>query len=113
MCADTVIEQSSIHIYLIPRSLGEVDFYTDDYLAFTDVRERLLVIKRVTLSFIYETSKNFRNNGTGTECLKAKLVHLRNNLKNQNGRDLYRSINEVTCFRMSVIFCLQTVKLSE
>jgi len=41
--------------------------------------------------------------------MTAKLVHLRNNLKNQNVRDLYRSINEVTCFRMSVIFCMQTV----
>jgi hypothetical protein len=91
------------------RYLGEADCDTDDYLAFTDVRERLSVIKRVTLSFIYETSKDFR---TGTECLKAKLVHLRNKPKIQNGRDLYRSISEVACFRMSVILCMQTVTAS-
>jgi hypothetical protein len=55
------------HTYVFDtRSLGEVDCDTDDYLAFTDVRERLSVIKRVTLSFVYETSKNFRNKGTGT-----------------------------------------------
>jgi hypothetical protein len=89
--------------------LGEAGCDTDDYLAFTDVRERLSVIKRVTLSFIYETSENFRNKGTGEECLKTKLVHLRNKPKNPNGKDLYRSINELTFFRMSVIFCLQTV----
>jgi len=98
------------HLYVFDiRSLGEADCDTDDCLAFTDIRERLSVIKRVTLSFIYETNKNFRNKDTGAECLKAKLVHLRNEPKNQNGRDLYRSINEVTCFRMSVIFCMQTV----
>jgi hypothetical protein len=90
------------------RSLGEADCDTDDYLAFTDVRERLSVIKRVTLSFIYETCKHFKNKGTGAESLKAKIVHLRNKPKNQDGRDLYRSISEVTCFRMSVIFFMQT-----
>lgn len=91
------------------RSLGESDCDTEDYLVFTDVRERLSVIKRVTLGFIYENSNNFRNKGTEAECLKAKLLHLRNKPKNQNGRDLYRNISEVTCFRMNVIFCMQTV----
>jgi hypothetical protein len=75
--------------------LGEADCDTDDCLAFTDVRERLSLMKRVALSLIYETSKNSRNKGTGAECLKEKLVHLRNKPKNQNGRDLYRSISEV------------------
>jgi hypothetical protein len=80
-------------MYLIP-NLWEKLTDNDDYLAFTDVRERLLVIKRVTLNFIYETSKHFRNKGTGAESLKAKLVHLRNKPKNQNGRDLYTSIRK-------------------